>query len=61
VVAALWEVTDVSTERLMDRFYHELAAGTAPDVALRNAKLSLLHGQYHSPFYWAPFQFYTGS
>jgi CHAT domain-containing protein len=61
VVAALWEVTDVSTERLMDRFYHELAAGTSPDVALRKAKLSLLHGQYHSPFYWAPFQFYTGS
>jgi len=61
VVAALWEVADVSTERLMDQFYDELAAGASPDVALRNAKLSLLHGQYHSPFYWAPFQLYTGS
>jgi len=29
---------------------------------LRAAKLSLLHGSaFHKPFYWAPFQLYTGS
>jgi CHAT domain-containing protein/tetratricopeptide (TPR) repeat protein len=62
VVAALWEATDVSTEQLMENFYDELAAGTPPAAALRSAKLSLLHGtRFQNPFYWAPFQFYTGS
>ena len=62
VIAGLWEVTDASTEQLMDRFYDELDKGSTPDVALRAAKLSLLHGSaYHNPFYWAPFQLYTGS
>jgi CHAT domain-containing protein len=62
VIGGLWEVTDASTEQLMDRFYDELDKGVDPDVALRAAKLSLLHGSaYHNPFYWAPFQLYTGS
>jgi len=62
VIASLWEVTDASTEQLMDRFYDELDKGASPDVALRAAKLSLLHGRaFHNPFYWAPFQLYTGS
>jgi|HubBroStandDraft_6_1064221.scaffolds.fasta_scaffold07929_4 CHAT domain-containing protein len=62
VIASLWEVSDASTERLMDRFYDELDKGASPDAALRTAKLSLLHGSlYHNPFYWAPFQLYTGS
>ena len=62
VIAGLWEVTDVSTEQLMDRFYDELDKGASPDAALRAAKLSLLHGAaFHNPFYWAPFQLYTGS
>lgn len=62
VIASLWEVTDASTEQLMDRFYDELDSGASPDAALRAAKLSLLHGSaFHNPFYWAPFQIYTGS
>ena len=62
VIAGLWEVTDESTEQLMDRFYDELDKGASPDTALRAAKLSLLHGsQFHDPFYWAPFQLYTGA
>jgi CHAT domain-containing protein/Flp pilus assembly protein TadD len=62
VIAALWEVTDASTEQLMDRFYDELDKGATPDAALRAAKLSLLHGSpFQNPFYWAPFQLYTGS
>jgi len=62
VIAGLWEVTDASTEQLMDRFYDELDKGARPDAALRAAKLSLLHGSaFHNPFYWAPFQLYTGS
>jgi len=62
VIAGLWEVTDASTEQLMDRFYDEMDKGASPDAALRAAKLSLLHGSdFHNPFYWAPFQLYTGS
>lgn len=61
VIAGLWEVTDASTEQLMDRFYDELDEGAAADAALRAAKLSLLHGSaFRNPFYWAPFQLYTG-
>jgi CHAT domain-containing protein len=62
VIASLWEVTDSSTEQLMDRFYDELDKGASPDAALRAAKLSLLHGSaFRNPFYWAPFQLYAGS
>jgi CHAT domain-containing protein len=62
VIAALWEATDVSTEQLMAKFYDELDKGATPAVALRNAKLALLHETaYRNPFYWAPFQLYTGS
>jgi CHAT domain-containing protein/Tfp pilus assembly protein PilF len=62
VIAGLWAVTDASTEQMMDRFYDELDKGEGPDVALRNAKLTLLHGNaFRSPFYWAPFQLYAGS
>lgn len=62
VVAALWDVSDASTPQLIDRFYAELKKGSSPGVALRQAKLSLLHGSvFRSPFYWGPFQLYTGS
>jgi CHAT domain-containing protein len=61
VIAALWDVSDVSTPQLVDEFYAELKKGKSPAVALRSAKLTLLHGAFHSPFYWAPFQLYSGS
>jgi len=61
VVAALWEATDASTEQLMESFYDQLDRGMTPDVALRNAKLSLLHSEFHNAFYWGPFQLYSGS
>jgi len=62
VVGALWEVNDASTARLMDKLYGELQRGQAPEAALRSAKLSLLHSDdvVRKPFYWAPFQLYTG-
>ena len=50
-----------STDRLMDRFYGELDKGAPPEAALRNAKLSLLHSEYHKAFYWGPFLLYSGS
>ncbi len=62
VIAALWEATDASTEQLMSKFYDELDKGTAPETALRAAKLSLLRdSNFRNPFYWAPFQLYAGS
>jgi CHAT domain-containing protein len=63
VIGALWEVSDVSTPRLMDELYAGLQRGDSPQTALRAAKLSLLHSgnAYAKPFYWAPFQLYTGS
>jgi CHAT domain-containing protein/tetratricopeptide (TPR) repeat protein len=61
VIGALWEVSDDSTPRLMDALYQGLEAGQEPAVALRGAKLKLLHSQsrFRMPFYWAPFQIYT--
>jgi CHAT domain-containing protein len=61
VIGALWEVSDDSTPRLMDAFYQGLEGGQPPAVALRLAKLDLLHSQsrFRAPFYWAPFQIYT--
>jgi CHAT domain-containing protein/Flp pilus assembly protein TadD len=62
VIGALWEVSDTSTPHLMDQLYNELKHGRTPEAALRTAKLSLLHsdGIFRKPFYWAPFQLYTG-
>ncbi|WP_058189229.1 CHAT domain-containing tetratricopeptide repeat protein [Terracidiphilus gabretensis] len=61
VVAALWEVTDESTPRLMDGLYAGIAAGEKPIDALREAKLAMLHSgtRFKEPFYWAPFQIYS--
>jgi len=63
VIGALWEVSDVSTPQLMDEVYRGLKEGKSPDAALRAAKLTMLHSgnAFRKPFYWAPFQLYTGS
>jgi CHAT domain-containing protein/Tfp pilus assembly protein PilF len=63
VIAALWEVSDSSTPQMMDQMYAEVTKGAAPDVALRDAKLALLHSNtvFRKPFYWAPFQLHRGS
>jgi CHAT domain-containing protein len=61
VIGALWEVSDDSTPRLMDSLYKGMEDGHAPAIALRNAKLALLHspGRFSLPFYWGSFQIYT--
>jgi CHAT domain-containing protein len=63
VIGALWEVSDLSTPGLMDELYAGLKKGKRPEAALRAAKLSMLRkgGSFARPFYWAPFQLYTGS
>jgi CHAT domain-containing protein/predicted negative regulator of RcsB-dependent stress response len=63
VVAGLWDVNDMSTANLMADFYSRLTRGAAPTDALHEAKLRLVHssGAYRKPFYWGPFQLYTGA
>ena len=57
VLASHWSVGDVSTERLMRRFYAELRAGRSKDEALRRAQTALIHGdRFAAPFHWAAFQ-----
>lgn len=63
VIAALWDVDDSATPDLMDRMYAGIHAGHDPAVALRDAKLALVHGQGASrrPSYWASLVLYSGS
>ena len=63
VIGGLWEVSNASTPQLMDELYKGLNKGDDPAVALRNAKLGFVHSSeyYSRPFYWAPFQLYSGS
>ena len=56
VVTSLWDVNDQSTARLMDNFYAQVASGMPYDIALRSAKLALMHEGYAKPYYWGPFQ-----
>jgi len=62
VIGALWEVSDESTPILMDRLYQGLEAGLSPSDALHQAKLTLLHSDssFRRPYYWGPFQLYSG-
>jgi CHAT domain-containing protein len=67
VVGALWEVSNApSTGQLMDAFYNGLSRGEDPATALREAKLSFLRSTdsksvFRKPYYWGPFQLYSGS
>jgi CHAT domain-containing protein len=63
VVAALWEVNDNATPKLMDDLYAGIGHGDDPATSLRAAKLKLIHGGtvYRQPRYWAPFVLYSGS
>ncbi len=62
VIGALWEVNDASTATLMDHVYDGLQQAQPPEAALRSAKLAFLHsdGVVRKPYYWAPFQLYSG-
>jgi len=53
-LASLWSIGDEATTTLMIRFYQELQK-LPKAKALQAAQLSLLHGKYKHPLYWAPF------
>jgi len=57
VLASLWEVSDRSTARLMERFYAGLRSGLTKDEALRAAQAELRKTAVHAhPYHWAAFQ-----
>ena len=63
VIAALWEVDDAATTKLMNHMYAQIRAGRDPAVALRDAKRALIQSgtSQQKPRYWAPFVIYAGS
>ena len=57
IIVSFWSVADESTAQLMTDFYKELLENSSVNYSrdLRKAKLSLMQGNYSSPYYWAPF------
>ena len=58
LVVSLWQVSDASTSELMIDFYKQHLDHSKNNQFgddLRQAKLSLINGQYRDPYYWAPF------
>src|SRR6266852_3860505 len=58
VAVSLWNVNDYAAATLMKAFYGNLNRGLSKSAALRQAKLTLLHGKeaaWHHPYYWAAF------
>lgn len=55
VTVSLWQVSDESTAKLMEKYYQGMLAGKPKSVALADARVALFSGGYKNPFYWAPF------
>lgn len=56
LLASLWPVSDASTEKLMTRFYGDLANGQNAQDAMRDAQRAVLANPATAhPYYWAPF------
>lgn len=56
LTVSLWQVSDLSTAKLMTDFFQRVAKGKKLNEALRKAKLKLLESEnYASPYYWSPF------
>jgi CHAT domain-containing protein/Tfp pilus assembly protein PilF len=58
VVVSLWEVNDHATAEFMKIFYQKMKDGQSPGLALRAAKLDMLHSgsaAYRHPYFWTPF------
>ena len=58
VAVSLWEVNDLATADFMKAFYRHMKAGESAGMALRAAKLSMIHSgarDYRHPYFWAPF------
>lgn len=57
VIVSLWNVSDISTGRLMKNFYKHLTGGMTNAAALRRAKLQMLGSgkETRHPYYWSSF------
>jgi CHAT domain-containing protein len=58
VTVSLWNVNDSATAALMKSFYGGLNRSLPKTAALRQAKLSVLHGEnklWRQPYFWAAF------
>jgi CHAT domain-containing protein len=57
VVVSLWNVSDISTGRLMKHFYQNLTGGLTNAAALRKAKVEMLSNgkETRHPHYWSSF------
>ena len=60
IITSLWNVNDLSSKLLMEKFYQNLNLGMPKDEALRQAKLAYmkdpnLADSQRAPFYWAAF------
>ena len=57
VVVSLWNVSDISTARLMKCFYKNIVSGVGNSAALRDAKLQMIRSgaEARHPYYWASF------
>ena len=55
---SLWQVDDQGTKDLMTLYYQNLIEKRqGRSEALHNAQLTMLHSNYHDPFYWSSFIF----
>ena len=56
-LATLWQVSDQSTIKFMERFYQELSIpGTSKAIALHRAQQALFNEpNYQAPYYWSPY------
>jgi CHAT domain-containing protein len=55
LLVSLWNVNDVSTSELMDRFYGNWRQGGSKAAALQQAMIET-RDEHPNPFHWAPFQ-----
>jgi CHAT domain-containing protein len=56
LLVSFWKVSEASTPRLMESFYHDLGKTGGKAEALQHAKLEMIaDAVYAHPFYWAPF------
>jgi len=58
VAVSLWDVNDLTAPEFMLSLYRRLRQGEAPAVALRSAKVEMLHSGSAvraNPYFWAPF------
>jgi CHAT domain-containing protein/tetratricopeptide (TPR) repeat protein len=56
VLSTLWEIDDIASTTLMDKFYERFVSGEPAADALRDAQLAMLRDEvFQSPRFWAAF------